>query len=103
MPSVVVSARGEQRIRGGHPWIYRADVVDVSAHGGDVVEVVGPRRRRIGDALFSDQSQITLRMLTVGDARADEVLLRRRIERAIAFRASLQLDATACRLVHGEA
>jgi len=28
---VVISARGEQRVRGGHPWIYRADVVDVKA------------------------------------------------------------------------
>jgi len=31
MSSVTISARGEQRIRAGHPWIYRADVVDVSA------------------------------------------------------------------------
>src|SRR5262245_53598068 len=38
-PSVVVSNRGEQRIRAGHPWIYRADVVDVDASGGDIVSV----------------------------------------------------------------
>jgi hypothetical protein len=24
--SVTISARGEERIRSGHPWIYRADV-----------------------------------------------------------------------------
>ena len=114
MPSVVISARGEQRIRGGHPWIYRTDVVDVSADGGDVVSVIGPRNRRIGDALFSDRSQITLRMLTHGDAIPDDArsperakrvegLLRARIEHAIAFRESLAIDATAYRLVHGEA
>ena len=102
--TVVISARGEQRIRSGHPWIYRTDVVDVSAAGGDIVDVIGPRRRRIGSALFSDRSQITLRMLTVGDhAIADEALLRVRIEQAVRFRESLQLDATAYRLVHGEA
>ena len=102
--SVVVSARGEQRIRSGHPWIYRADVVDVSATGGDIVDVIGPRRRRIGSALFSDRSQISVRMLTVGESDvADEALLRTRIERAIHFRQSLGLDATAYRLVHGEA
>jgi 23S rRNA (cytosine1962-C5)-methyltransferase len=100
---VVISARGEQRVRSGHPWIYRADVIDVSAMSGDVVEVIGPRQRRIGDALFSDRSQISLRMLTVGDVRADELLLRLRLERAIHFRDSLNLDATAYRLVHGEA
>src|SRR5258705_5771026 len=102
--TVFISARGEQRVRAGHPWIYRTDVVDVRATGGDIVEVVGPRRRRIGSALFSDQSQISIRMLTVGEAAvADEALLRTRIERAIRFRESLGLDATACRLVHGEA
>jgi len=102
--SVVVSARGEQRIRSGHPWIYRADVVDVSATGGDIVDVIGPRHRRIGSALFSDRSQISVRMLTVGESDvADEALLRTRIERAIHFRQSLGLDATAYRLVHGEA
>ena len=103
-PSVVISARGEQRVRAGHPWIYRADVVDVSADGGEIVEVIGPRHRTIGSALFSDRSQISIRMLTVGDgAIAGEALLRSRIEQAIRFRDSLQLDATACRLVHGEA
>src|SRR5437868_4156627 len=103
MPSVVVSARGEQRIRSGHPWIYRSDIVDVSADGGAIVSVIGPRNRRIGDALFSDRSQITLRMLTHGDAVADSALLRARIQHAIAFRESLAIDATAYRLVHGEA
>jgi 23S rRNA (cytosine1962-C5)-methyltransferase len=102
-PTIVISARGEQRVRAGHPWIYRADVVDVSATSGDIVEVIGPRRRRIGDALFSDRSQISIRMLTVGDAAGDQSLLRARLERAIRFRESLNLDATAYRLVNGEA
>ncbi|HKH70549.1 MAG TPA: class I SAM-dependent rRNA methyltransferase [Vicinamibacterales bacterium] len=103
MPSVVINARGEQRVRGGHPWIYRADVVDVDADGGDIVEVIGPRKRTIGQALFSDRSQIPIRMLTLGNEPADEALLRSRLQRAIEFRQSLQLDATAYRLVHGEA
>ncbi len=102
-PSVVISARGEDRLRGGHPWIYRADVADVHAGAGDIVQVRGPRGRTLGSALFSDESQITLRMLTYGEEAADEPLLRKRIETAIAFRASLAIDATAYRLVHGEA
>jgi 23S rRNA (cytosine1962-C5)-methyltransferase len=100
---VVVTARGEQRVRAGHPWIYRADVVDVQAAGGEIVRVVGPRKRTIGYALFSDRSQIPIRMLTHGEAPVDESLLRTRLQRAIHFRESLQLDATAYRLVHSEA
>jgi 23S rRNA (cytosine1962-C5)-methyltransferase len=103
VPSVTISSRGEQRIRAGHPWIYRADVTGVDAVGGDVVELVGPRARPIGTALFSDRSQIAIRMLTVGDARDVKALVRARLERALAFRASLALDATAYRVVHGEA
>ena len=103
MSSVVITPRGEQRLRSNHPWIYRADVVDVDAAAGDIVAVNGPRGRQLGFALFSDQSQITLRLLTHGDAPVDDVLLRARLERAIRFRESLELDATAYRLVHGEA
>src|SRR6266851_5332308 len=102
-PVVVVSTRGEERLRSGHPWIYRADVADVRAEAGDIVQVRSARGRTLGSALFSDRSQITLRMLSHEDQVADEALLRRRIETAIAFRESLALDATAYRIVHGEA
>jgi len=103
MPTVTISARGEQRARSGHPWIYRADVVDVQASAGEIVQVLGPRNRTIGYALFSDRSQIPIRMLTHGDVVADERLLRTRIENAVRFRGTLGLDANAYRLVHGEA
>ena len=42
-PTVVISSRGEERLRGGHPWIYRADVADVRAAAGDIVQVRSPR------------------------------------------------------------
>ena len=102
-PSVTISARGEQRVRLGHPWIYRADVGAVAADGGDVVQVLGPRQRVLGYALFSDRSQIAIRMLSRGEQPIDESLVRSRLEASIRFRESLTLDATAYRLVHGEA
>jgi len=101
-PRVVISGRGEERVHSGHPWIYRADVADVRAAGGDTVLVHNPRGRVVGRALFSDRSQIALRMLTAGDVPAGPELWRSRLSAAIAFRRSLAIDATACRLVHGE-
>jgi 23S rRNA (cytosine1962-C5)-methyltransferase len=65
--------------------------------------VRSPRGQLVGSALFSDRSQITLRMLTHGEQPADALLVRKRLETAIAFRESLRIDATAYRLVHGEA
>ena len=99
----MISPTGEQRVRGGHPWIYRADVVEVQATGGEIVQVLGRWHRTIGYALFSDRSQIAIRMLTHGETPAGLPLLRARIEKAIAFRDTLGLEANACRLVHGEA
>jgi hypothetical protein len=48
IPTAVISARGEERLRRGHPWIYRSDVLDVAAEAGSVVEVLGPRQRFLG-------------------------------------------------------
>jgi 23S rRNA (cytosine1962-C5)-methyltransferase len=102
IPSVVITPRGEERLRSGHPWIYRSDVVEARAAGGDVVAVEGRRGRALGRALYSDRSQIALRLVGYGDAVPDD-WLRRRLLDAIAFRRTLDIDATAYRLVHGEA
>ena len=102
-PTVVISARGEDRARSGHPWIYRTDVAEVRAQAGDTVVVLSPRGRIVGHALFSDKSQISLRLLTMGEAPAGLDLWRARLAAAIAFRQQLGIDATAFRLVHGEA
>ena len=104
IPTVTISARGEERIRSGHPWIYRADVKHVTAGPGDRVVVKSLRGGRpLGSAFYSDKSQIALRMLTRGEAPADDALVRKRIEDAVAFRQALAIDATAYRLIHGEA
>jgi 23S rRNA (cytosine1962-C5)-methyltransferase len=103
IPSVTVSLRGEQRWLNGHPWIYRSDVVDVRADAGDMVLVRGARGRAVGYALYSDRSQIAIRMLADPAVEPGESLIRSRIEAAIRFRESLAIDASAYRLVHGEA
>ena len=102
-PYAVVSKKGEQRLFAGHPWIYRSDIMDADAEPGDTVTVVTQQKQVLGQALFSDQSQITLRMLTRGRAVADQSLWRARIDAAVSFRERLELDATAYRLVNGEA
>jgi len=108
VPIVILKPRGEDRVRGGHPWVYRSDVADVvDADAGAIVEVRGPRNRVLGHALFSDQSQITIRMISravsPADPPIDDAFWRARLDTAIRFRDSLQINATAFRLVHGEA
>jgi 23S rRNA (cytosine1962-C5)-methyltransferase len=103
MASVIIGRRGEDRVRAGHPWIYRSDVVDVDASAGDIVEVKGSRGRVMAHALFSDRSEITLRVLATGPEPLPASFIADRLKAAIDFRRSLALDSTACRLVHGEA
>lgn len=103
IPTAVVSSRAEDRIRRGHPWIYQSDVDDVAAEAGAIVEVLGPRQRYLGRAFYSDRSQISLRMLTRGEEDVDEAFWRERLTAALAFREALTINATAYRLVHGEA
>ncbi|RPJ71553.1 MAG: class I SAM-dependent rRNA methyltransferase [Acidobacteria bacterium] len=101
-PSFSVSQRCEDRLRGGHLWIYQSDVVTVRASGGDSVALTGARGRRLGQALYSDRSQIALRLLTHGDEPVDAAFWRGRIGAALQFREQLAIEATAYRLVHGE-
>jgi 23S rRNA (cytosine1962-C5)-methyltransferase len=103
IPSVTVSARGERRLDAGHPWIYRSDLVEVQADAGDLVRVVGARGRVIGRALFSSRSQISLRVFSRQDGPLDPSFIRNRLASAVDLRRTLSIDATAFRLVHGEA
>jgi len=101
--TVAITPRGEDRIRIGHPWVYRSDIAEAHAEPGATVRVVGPRQRPLGYALYSDRSEITLRMLTRASEVADPAMWQSRIAQAVRFRESLRIDATAYRLVHGEA
>src|SRR3954454_17360437 len=103
MPAVTIKPRGEERIHSGHPWIYKSDVAKADALAGDTVRVLGSRNRVLGHALYSDRSEITLRLITRGQTPLDNDLWRRRLAQAIQFRATLDLDATAYRVIHGEA
>jgi 23S rRNA (cytosine1962-C5)-methyltransferase len=103
MSHVVINRRGEDRIGSGHPWIYRSDVIEASAEPGAIVQVRGTRRVPLGYALYSDRSEIALRLMTRRDEAPTIDTWRHRLDAAVAYRESLGIDATAYRLVHGEA
>lgn len=101
MNAVTVTKRGADRIRGGHLWIYRSDVIDVDAEGGSVVAVRDDRGNFIGQALYSDASQIALRFLTQSQEEIDRHWWRTRI-RAAAARRNVIANTNAYRLVYSE-
>lgn len=101
MQMVKVNKRGADRVRHGHLWIYRSDVVEVDAEGGSVVTVKDERGNFIGQALYSAASQIALRFLTQANEVIDGDWWRRRILDA-ASRRNIPADTNAYRLIYSE-
>jgi len=101
MKTVRVNKKGADRVRHGHLWIYRSDVIEVDAEGGSVVSVSDERGNFIGQALFSDASQIALRFLTQGTEEIDRDWWRRKITEAAARR-HIAADTNAYRVVYSE-
>jgi 23S rRNA (cytosine1962-C5)-methyltransferase len=99
---VIVSKRGESRVRSGHPWIFKSDVTRASgAAPGAVVRVLGPSGRPLGFAFFSAQSEIQLRMIDRGESLSP-TFLRDRLLAARAWRETIAPGVEALRIVHGE-
>jgi 23S rRNA (cytosine1962-C5)-methyltransferase len=99
MSWATVSARGAARWAGGHPWIYRSDVVSQPDTAG-IVPVRDIRGKFLGQALCSPRSEISLRLLERSDILIDDAWWRGRLERCRDRRRGL--DATAWRAVHAE-
>jgi 23S rRNA (cytosine1962-C5)-methyltransferase len=102
--TVKISPRGATRLKDGHVWVYRSDIV--SADGvlpGSLVGVVDHRGQPLGTAIYSSSSQIALRLIS-REAVADfPALLRQRITDAIAYREKLIHDTNAYRVIFSEA
>ena len=103
MPTATVSAKGAQRWAAGHPWIFRSDLVEPPSTEPGVVTVLDNRRKPLGTALWSPQSEISLRLIdTDPDATIDADWWRSHLSHAIHRRESLRRDANAFRLIHAE-
>ena len=103
MQTVTVTKRGADRLRQGHLWIYRSDLLDAAAaSGGSVVGIKDQKGNFVGQALFSDSSEITLRLLTQDAEPVDREWWRLRLQTAAARRAEIGPDTNAYRLVYSE-
>jgi 23S rRNA (cytosine1962-C5)-methyltransferase len=103
LPIATLGARGAERLLRGHPWVFRSDVATAPRVDAGLVDVRGPGGRKLGTALFSPTSEITIRRLEGDpDINVDADWWRSALARAIARRASLTRVTTAYRLVHGE-
>jgi 23S rRNA (cytosine1962-C5)-methyltransferase len=100
---ITINQRGADRIRSGHLWIYRSDVKSTgNVEGGSLVSVRDERRNYIGQALYSDRSEISLRMLTSEEKTVDREWWRQRFIESANRRKEIAISADAYRMVYSE-
>ena len=94
----------DERLRGGHFWIYSNEIESFGGDfkDGDVVRVDDSSGRCLGTGFANGKSKITIRLLTRGSAEAfSEGGLAARLEDSILRRSHIHSDAV--RLVNAEA
>jgi 23S rRNA (cytosine1962-C5)-methyltransferase len=100
----MISPRGATRLKDGHVWVYRSDIVSADdVLPGSLTRVTDHRGKPLGSALYSSSSQIAIRMISHDHVADLPALLRQRIAAAIAYRAPLVTDTEAYRVIFSEA
>jgi 23S rRNA (cytosine1962-C5)-methyltransferase len=100
---VKVSRRGANRLKDGHVWVYRSDIVTADGIApGSIVAVADEREKFLGTALYSTASQIAIRMISKKGVEDLDSLLRKRIQQAIAYRERVVRDTDAYRIIFSE-
>ncbi len=99
-PTITVTPKGVGRLRTGHPWVYRSDLVEPPGTPAGLVELADERGKPLGTALFSPFSEIRARRLTSAGTAVDAAWWRAMIAAALARRAGI--TDTAYRVVHAE-
>lgn len=100
---VRITSRAIDRIVAGHPWIYRGEIRETEGvQAGAVVRLIDRRGHFWGQALYSDRSQIALRLLTREERPFDRPFLEERILQAAKYRGRIAAGAEAYRVVSTE-
>ncbi len=104
MPIVKVSPRGASRLKDGHVWVYRSDIISAEdVPPGSLVKVLDHRGQPLGAALYSSSSQIAIRLISREPVADFPALLRQRIAEAVTYREPLVHDTNAYRVIFSEA
>ena len=113
---VTISRRGAERLRAGHVWVYRSDIVeakDVQLGGLVLLQELSdmnirptranpPRPRILGAALYSTASEIAVRMISTRPVSDLEQLVRERIRAAVGYRDRFVENTNAYRVIFSE-
>ena len=101
---MVVRPGHDARLRAGHLWLYRTEIlrIDGNPEDGDAVAVRADSGRHLGMGFLNTRSAIAVRLLTPEEREIDERFLADRLTRALALRTRTASPAEGRRLVYSE-
>ena len=106
-PKAIITAKGTRWVENGHPWIYEAEIKELSSEpeNGSLVDAVSEKGRYLGTGFYSKHSKIRIRLISRNaNDTFDEAFWRRRIQYAWDFRRTVMRDdLSCCRIIFGEA
>jgi 23S rRNA (cytosine1962-C5)-methyltransferase len=102
-PVLTLVPRQTHRCQEGHPWVFRSELHELPPLvNGQEVLLNDHRNRLIGSGLYSEKSQIAVRLYSRQAEAFDSALLRRRLAAALAQRELRMTGRPARRLVSSE-
>ncbi len=100
--SVRISSRGEKRLKSGHPWIFKSDIVESSSNEAGLAVILNKNKKFLASAFYSPSSQITLRILSRKEEKIDCDWFATKIKSAIELRKKLNICSNSIRIIYGE-
>lgn len=104
LPTVILKPGEADRIVAGHPWVYQASILRMTAQAGDgeLVQVKDHRQRLLGVGFFNSKSRIHVRVFAPERVEVDQNFFDERIAAAFAVRKRYLPHATSFRVVNAE-
>lgn len=107
-PSITVTPKGEEFLRGGHVWVYGDEVTAISGTvtDGGLADVYSGKGKYLGTGFYNSNSKIRVRIVSKNaNDRFDRAFWERKLRWAIDYRRSVmgERDFNCCRLIFGEA
>ena len=107
-PQVHITQKGERALTAGHPWVYAAEVTELSGpvEDGDLADVIGHKGAYLGTGFYNSHSLIRCRLLSRNaNDRFDDAFWQRRVQYAWDYRKAVMPpeDLHCCRVIFGEA
>ncbi len=104
LPTVLLRPGDADRILAGHPWIYAASVLRLTAPAADgaLVQIKDHRQRLLGVGFYNAQSKIRVRVLAPERVEINREFFIERIRTALAIRQEHLPNAASFRVVNAE-